>query len=1054
MVWLWLAGLGVMLGRLFWSVHGAQRMGRLAEPCQSEHVLQLVRSLSRSLGIGRRVAVRMHPDLQVPAVVGMLRPIILLPAASITGLTTQQLEAVLLHELAHIRRHDLVVQFGQMLVEAVLFFNPVVWWISRQVRIEREACADSAAAGALGEPDRYVQVLADWAERLRSGVAAGQGALPANGGLGFAGKGEYEHSLLDRARRLLVPGYHPELKLPWSTVAGLLLAGAVLLSGLWQGTNLAVEVAAQILTPQERNQAIEQVRKTHGEPAQREVDPNDPANRVTVAGTVRMADGSPVPDGLVIFGYAIWERTDSSGTASFSFGTKDGRFEYEKFQPANEYYLYVRGDDYAPNIVGPLEAEPGGRIDGIEIVVSKGFASTLRIVDPQGKPVADAQVKHNYPLRARRMTIARPSAGPEQTDAEGLIPLQHAAQSPLQVEVRKPGYQFERFEVTPIPEGVHELRLSAVTPATGTVVDRETGKPIRGATIRMVRRTGSHATTLDPYAPDRSPLLGTSDEDGRYTLDTIREDAFYTLRIDAPGHGPELIYDVHAGQVDQVWELGPPRVIQGRVIAGLDQLDRRRGQPKIWYEMSVQMEESSYYNNSFSVPVRIEKTAEGEAGTFKTYNLLPGSLTLRAVTPPVRIDTRSLPTEPLELDLRRPAEQDHPQAMREVVLRVVVPDGMPQAQGTLRLDYLESIDSPGYKPVFGVALKDGEVRYQVPVPTKVKGRGQQVTGYLVPDSRDMQVPKGDEPFVIDLPAVPAGAVYGKIFEADGSPATRVHMSRVVVEQPVLPDGIRPDPNNLKVEGPDKEGRFMVSPLPLGGVYRLVASGSGIGNSARVISEPFRLDEATPLHEIELRFVEGLAVSGTVTDEQGEPLIGVPMDLHYSTPWSHGFGGGEIVTDTQGRFKFSNVNPDLPGHYTLRVGPGAGCQGRSIKFKPSDKPMKVELEPGKRLHGTVIDVATGKLMANARIQAWPWGHEPGKSNQPVNTRTDAKGRFTFGNLEDREYLLKVDDTWPEGTTTYEKDGRTWYRSPPGDINHFHPKKEAVQVRVTSAPEERS
>jgi hypothetical protein len=90
------------------------------------------------------------------------------------------------------------------------------------------------------------------------------------------------------------------------------------------------------------------------------------------------------------------------------------------------------------------------------------------------------------------------------------------------------------------------------------------------------------------------------------------------------------------------------------------------------------------------------------------------------------------------------------------------------------------------------------------------------------------------------------------------------------------------------------------------------------------------------------------------------------------------------------------------------------------------------------------------LANVPIEARPMAHIGGHSGQMVEAHTDTQGRFVFDNLSDCEYMLRVDDTWPEGTTTFQKDGRTWYRSPPGDVNHFRPQKEPVEVRVTTQP----
>ena len=96
----------------------------------------------------------------------MIKPVILLPAAFVNGVKRAEVEAILAHELAHIKRYDCLVNFCQMLVEAILFFNPALWWVSRQIRIEREACCDAASVAITGRRTKYAEVLYEWAQRL------------------------------------------------------------------------------------------------------------------------------------------------------------------------------------------------------------------------------------------------------------------------------------------------------------------------------------------------------------------------------------------------------------------------------------------------------------------------------------------------------------------------------------------------------------------------------------------------------------------------------------------------------------------------------------------------------------------------------------------------------------------------------------------------------------------------------------------------------------------------------------------------------------------------
>ncbi len=161
---------------------------RQAQPLDSD-VEERLLGLARRLGVGRRVRLLESTAVLVPAVVGWLRPAILVPASALAGLSPWQLDAVLAHELAHVRRHDYLVNLLQAAVETFLFYHPVVWWLSSEVRRERENCCDDLAVGLCGDRLSYARTLADL-EGLRD-VPRGL-ALAADGG-----------SLMERVRRLV-----------------------------------------------------------------------------------------------------------------------------------------------------------------------------------------------------------------------------------------------------------------------------------------------------------------------------------------------------------------------------------------------------------------------------------------------------------------------------------------------------------------------------------------------------------------------------------------------------------------------------------------------------------------------------------------------------------------------------------------------------------------------------------------------------------------------------------------------------------------------------------
>ncbi len=132
-----------------------------------------------------------------PIVLGHLRPVILMPVGLLAGLPAGQIEAILLHELAHIRRHDYLANALQRLLEGLLFYHPAVWWISRVIRAERENCCDDAVVSVRGNAVEYAAALASL-EQNRS--TAGEPALAATGG-----------SLVKRIHRLLYPENFPQL---------------------------------------------------------------------------------------------------------------------------------------------------------------------------------------------------------------------------------------------------------------------------------------------------------------------------------------------------------------------------------------------------------------------------------------------------------------------------------------------------------------------------------------------------------------------------------------------------------------------------------------------------------------------------------------------------------------------------------------------------------------------------------------------------------------------------------------------------------------------------
>lgn len=210
----WFAGAAAFSLRLLMGCVAAANLRHSRHaPAPTEWQQTLDRLIAR-MHVSRSVRLLATDRVDSPSVVGWLRPMILAPVSVLCGLAPEQVEALLAHELAHVRRHDYLVNVLQGIAESLLFYHPAVWWISNQIRAEREHCCDDLAVAASGDVLVYARALAEL-ESLRP--AHFKAALSANDGL-----------LLRRIRRLTDPATAHRLA-GWGAAWSL---GALLLVGI------------------------------------------------------------------------------------------------------------------------------------------------------------------------------------------------------------------------------------------------------------------------------------------------------------------------------------------------------------------------------------------------------------------------------------------------------------------------------------------------------------------------------------------------------------------------------------------------------------------------------------------------------------------------------------------------------------------------------------------------------------------------------------------------------------------------------------------------------
>jgi hypothetical protein len=366
--------------------------------------------LIERVGVSRPVQLLASSLVEVPTVVGWFRPVVLMPVAALTGLPPSHVEALLAHELAHVRRLDYLLNLLQAIAETVLFYHPAVWWVSEQIRAEREICCDDLAIAASGDVLNYVRALAEL-ESFR--LPRSSQMLTANGG-----------SLLNRIRRLIgqTPSLH-DLPGPGPVVVMSLLCIFGIGAMAANGSPRKVLPHPLIDVRQRPISAMSTLKPGSvasmllfgplgpapaTQPSATEVQGPTMQGVATVQGTVvRSGSGEPVARARVTLSL------DGKGGAPILGSTDDrGQFLFQDV-PTGRYRMSVTRDGF-------LQAEYGQRANGHpgatftladrqelkDILIPLNPAGTIagKIVDRYGEPVANANVqalKYGYDLGHR-----------------------------------------------------------------------------------------------------------------------------------------------------------------------------------------------------------------------------------------------------------------------------------------------------------------------------------------------------------------------------------------------------------------------------------------------------------------------------------------------------------------------------------------------------------------------------------------------------------------------------------------------------------------------------
>ncbi|NLS98096.1 MAG: M56 family metallopeptidase [Planctomycetaceae bacterium] len=235
----YLIGVGLMFARMLLGFAGTRRLRRDAQRIDDARLLQSIERRARQFHLRSAPLVAYCNRVAVPALAGLWRPMILLPTSLATGLTPEQLDLVVMHEMAHIRRWDNLWLVVQRVVESILFFHPAVWYVSRRMSLERELCCDEMVVGMAARRADYAESL------LRVVELTGDKQLAVPATATMASPRDGSAILVHRLMRILGEPKSSPVRLPrlWPTL-GVATVLAASLCVAWLGMPNAPDAAA------------------------------------------------------------------------------------------------------------------------------------------------------------------------------------------------------------------------------------------------------------------------------------------------------------------------------------------------------------------------------------------------------------------------------------------------------------------------------------------------------------------------------------------------------------------------------------------------------------------------------------------------------------------------------------------------------------------------------------------------------------------------------------------------------------------------------------------
>ncbi|QDU47748.1 M56 family metallopeptidase [Gimesia panareensis] len=941
-VGLYLAGVVLMLLRLLASHLRIARVRKAATLISEGPCAEILTRLSAQWNLKVRPALACVEQIVVPQVTGLLRPTILLPASVLSSLSVGELELILAHELAHIRRHDLWVNLLQRLAEVVLFFNPALWYLSHRISLLREYCCDEMTCQNNANEHRPLAEarVAYSTALLRVAELAHRSRLSNQQLTSLSAAGRSPSEIRRRVARLFGEPLNEPLPVSRGGICTLLILTTALPVILFL-TSATAQTAEQ--KPPADKADVKTADSNTETDSERlfQLKVVDPAGKPVPHVTVEIRSDPAPTAKQIIRGKYLRKAT----YGPFAQTNDQGELFIQIPHQMQRFNLSIKKRGFGPYWAGWNVSEyPQAVPDEFTAILDQGWSVGGIVVDEAGKPIKGAKVSPSVKFKKRPGDTSTLGVGTKiTTDAEGRWRYDYVPGSKpdLHIDVNHPEFRSwrgrlsrEKYGLKPDQSPTQQIALKRGLSFTGTVTD-ENGKPIAGALIRT------------KFLNDKRKA--TTDEHGVYVLSGC-EPNLVRVVASAKGRALEMQEVRVSPDMDPVdFVLKPGGHIRIRVVD-----EQGKGIPKARIFFQRWRGRIDYFEfdhiGQYADKNGVWEWNEAPLDEFRADICRPGGMQL-SEEPLVAREKEYVFTPPRALVVSGRVVDAK---TKQPIKKFLVTPGLRNSNPRIGMNWIPRDSFEATDGTYRVRLHHDYPAHLVRI---------EAPGYQMAISRDIQTDEGE--VNIDFALKPAGDIAATILTPDKKPASNAKValgvkgSQISVQNGEIDDS---STNATQVRANEK-GRFHFSARqePWQLVITHPAGFAHYKSDSGPLPDPLPL---TPWARVEGVFKIG-----------EKPGANLPLTIMTQVTLSYG-------KDEPNIFTHHDVTSDQLGRYVFqRVWPGKGRINRRPMLHGTNGAMEVtsairiplQLVPGKTITqdiGGTGRVVTGKLAPPEKFKGKP------------------------------------------------------------------------------------